>query len=236
MKLSVIIPVYNEAKTIKDILMKVNKVKLPEKITKEILVIDDCSKDSTAKILKRTKKIKFEYLRHKENLGKGAAIRTGISKADGDIIIIQDADLEYDPSYYSTLLQPILAKRAKVVYGTRLINYPLKVWGKNKTVLPLHLLANIFLTSMTNWLYSGNLTDMETGYKVFKKEVIKDIKLKSDRFDFEPEITAKILKSGVSIVEIPINVKPRTYKEGKKIGWVDGVVAVWALIKYRFSD
>ena len=235
MILSIIIPVFNEKKTIKQLLGKVNQVKIPASIKKEIIVIDDCSTDDTTKILKSTRDIKFKYFYHQRNLGKGAAIRSGLTKATGDLIIIQDSDLEYDPGYYPILLKPF-REGAKVVYGTRLLNYPLNLWGKNKTILPLHLIANRFLTTLTNILFGGHLTDMETGYKVFKREVLENIKLNSERFDFESEITAKILKKKIKIVEVPITTKPRSYKEGKKIGWVDGISAIWTLIKYRFTD
>lgn len=234
MKLTVIIPVYNEAKTIKEILMKVDKVKLPEKLGKEIIVIDDGSTDDTAKIFKKTKKVNFKYLRHGENRGKGAAIRTGISKARGDIIIIQDADLEYDPAYYPKLLQPILEKRAKVVYGTRLVNYPLKVWGQDKTVLPLHLIANRFLTFLVNLLFGSHLTDVETGYKLFTREVLNRINLVSDKFEIEPEVTIKTIKLGYDIFEVPITTRPRLYSEGKKITFYDGVKAILTILHYRF--
>lgn len=234
MILSIIIPVYNEEKTVNEILRKVYSVKLPLSIKKEIIVIDDGSTDSSKSEIKKIKNIKF--FSHDKNLGKGAAIRTGLNKATGDIIIIQDGDLEYDPSYYPVLLKPILEKTAKIVYGTRLINYPLKLWGKNKTILPTHLIANKFLTGLTNFLYNSNLTDMETCYKIFKVDCFKGIKLISNGFGFEPEITAKFLKKGFKIVEIPIKVKPRTHQEGKKINWRDGFKAVFALLKFRFYD
>lgn len=233
MKLSIIIPTFNEEKTIETILRKVNEVRLPNTLTREIIVVDDCSTDNTPKILSKLKNIRFKYLRHDKNLGKGSAIRNALKIAKGDYIIIQDADLEYNPEDYSRLFEPILKGKASVVYGTRLTNYPLRLWGKNKTVLPFHLIANKALTALTSFLYGSNLTDMETCYKLIKGEVLQKISLKSQRFDFEPEVTAKILKLNIPIVEVPIVVKPRTYKEGKKISWKDGLVAVWILIKYR---
>lgn len=233
MTLSIIIPVFNEEATIKQLLEKVNGVKLSG-IKKEIIVVDDCSSDSTNHILIKLTKIKFKYLRHNKNLGKGAAVRTAVEHATGDLIIIQDADLEYDPLYYIDLLGPLKSDKVKVVYGSRLINYPLRFWGENRTVLPLHLIANKFLTFLTNLLFGSNLTDMETGYKLFRKDILKKIVIDSERFDFEAEITAKILRRKIPIIEVPISVKPRSYKEGKKIGWRDGLVAIWTLIKYRF--
>ncbi len=235
MKLSIIIPVYNEERTIGKILNKVNEAKLPKNITKEIIVVDDGSTDRTVEVL-GSKNLKFKILRHNQNIGKGAAVRTGIENSTGDLIIIQDADLEYNPSYYMLLLRPITQNKASVVYGTRLITYPLKLWGKNKTVLPIHLIANKFLTLLTNILYRSKLTDMETGYKLFKRGVFKKIIINSNKFDFEAELTAKILKLNIPIIEVPITAKPRTYKEGKKISWIDGIIAIWTLIKYKFVD
>ena len=234
MKLSIIIPAFNEQSSVAQILSKVNEVKLPN-ADKEIIVVNDGSSDNTDKIL-TAQKIKFKYLKHKKNLGKGAAIRTGIKVATGNIVLIQDADLEYNPQDYLKLLEPILENKVSVVYGTRLANYPLKFWGKDKTVLPTHLLANKFLTLLTNLLYSSKLTDMETGYKVFKKEVLDSISIKSNKFDFEAEVTIRILKKNIKILEIPIITQPRGYNEGKKIGWKDGVSAVWTLIKYKFTN
>lgn len=230
-KLSIIVPVFNEEKTIGEILKKVLSVKLPTGIQKEIIVVDDGSTDNTRKVLS-----KFKILRHNRNLGKGAAIRTGIKNSSGDFIIIQDADLEYDPKDYIKLLDPILQKKTKVVFGSRLVNYPLKLLGQDKTVLPLHLIANRFLTALVNILYGSNLTDMETCYKLFSKEVLDKINLESNGFEIEPEITIKTLKLGYSIFEVPINTKPRTYEEGKKIGFSDGLRAIWAIFWYRFFN
>jgi len=234
MTLSIIIPVYNEAKTLKNILSKVKRTKLPEGVNKEIIVVNDASTDETAKILIREKSIKV--LAHEKNKGKGGAIVTGLKNSSGDMIIIQDADLEYDPSDYTRLLKPIITGKAKIVYGTRLAGYRLKLFGNDKTPHPTHLLGNRFLTFITNILYGGDITDMETGYKVFKREVLKGVKIKSNKFEFEPEITAKMLKRGYKIYEVPIKVKPRSYEEGKKITWIDGFSAVWTLFKYRFVD
>lgn len=246
MKLSIIIPIYNEERTVKEILKKVSSVKLPFNIKKEIIVVDDGSTDKTSLVLSKFQMVfqtafgrtnfKFQFFRHNRNQGKGVAIRTGLKHATGEYIIIQDADLEYDPSYYPLLLKPILEEKATVIYGTRLMNYPLRLWGKNKTVLPTHLIANKFLTFLTNLLYQSNLTDMETGYKLIKREITDDLHLKSDKFDFEAEITAKLLKMGFKIIEVPIVIKPRTYEEGKKIGWRDGIIAIWTLLKYRFGN
>lgn len=234
MRLSIIVPVYNEEKTVAEILRRVKRTRLPRGMDREIVVVDDGSTDATPAILARTSGMKV--LKHKKNKGKGAAIKMGIKKAKGKIILIQDADLEYDPKDYPRLLEPILSGKAKVVYGTRLKNYPLRLFGKRRTPLLTHYLGNKFLTLFTNLLYGGRLSDMETCYKVFKKEVLNPIELKGDRFDFEPEVTAKILKKGHKIHEVPIRVKPRGYDEGKKITWKDGFVAVWTLLRYRFVD
>lgn len=230
MKLSVIIPVFNEEKTVREIIRKVKKVKFQ----KEIIVIDDGSTDKTPKILQGIRNI--QVFSHKTNLGKGAAVRTGIKKAIGDIILIQDADLEYNPKDYERLIKPIADGKAKVVYGSRLKNYPLVLLGKGKTPMPLHLIANRVLTLLTNILYRSELTDMETCYKVFTKAVAREIELFSNGFEIEPELTAKILKKGYKIYEVPIKVKPRGYKDGKKINWKDGVRAVYYLFYFRFFD
>jgi glycosyltransferase involved in cell wall biosynthesis len=224
-KLSIIIPSYNEEKTIIEVLNRIKNVKLD--YAKEIIVVDDGSKDSTLSLLKDYKGQKIKIIPHKVNSGKGAAVRTGIDNASGDIILIQDADLEYNPQDYASLLRPI-EKGENVVYGSRMINAP-----KQKG---LHYYGNIFLTFMTNILFGKKITDMETGYKVIKKEVLNGIKLKAKSFDFEPEITAKILKRGYRISEVPISFNPRSFKEGKKINVIDGFKALYYLIKYRFTD
>ncbi|OGE72238.1 glycosyl transferase [Candidatus Daviesbacteria bacterium RIFCSPLOWO2_02_FULL_38_15] len=236
MILSIIIPVFNEEKTIGHILEKVALIKLPKKVKKEIIVVDDGSTDKTPKVLSEFKidNLKFKIIRHEKNKGKGKAVKTGLKNATGDLIIIQDADLEYDPKDYVKLLDPILQNKTKVVFGSRLVDYPLKLWGSSKTVLPLHLIANRLLTFLVNFLYGSNLTDMETCYKLFSKEVLDRINLESSGFEMEPEITIKALKLGYDIFEVPIKVKPRTYGEGKKIGFIDGIWAIWAIFKYRF--
>ena len=233
MKLSIIIPVYNEEKTVKELIDIVKKVDIG-KVKKELIVVDDCSTDNTVEIVKDIKDILF--LKHEKNKGKGGAIRTGINETTGDIIIIQDADLEYDPNDYRKLLSPILENKTKVVYGSRFLDQKFILFGKGKTIFISHWFGNKFLTLLTSILFGKKLTDMETCYKVFKKEVIRDIHLKSNRFEFEPEITAKILKKGHKIMEIPISYNPRNFKEGKKITWRDGIKAVYYLIIYRFFN
>jgi glycosyltransferase involved in cell wall biosynthesis len=227
MKITVLIPVYNENKTIREILKRVQV----SGVAAEILIVDDGSTDGTREILfslNGTDKLRIHY--HDRNQGKGAAVRTGIQQATGDVIIIQDADLEYDPRDYPALLRPLQEDLAEVVYGSRFLG------GARRPILFWNMVANKILTLVTNVLYNNILTDMETGYKVFRREVVLNIPLHSRRFEFEPEFTAKILKRRVRIFEVPISFNPREYSEGKKIKAGDAVVALWTLIKYRFVD
>ena len=228
MKLSVIMPVYNERNTIQEILRRVRTVDIGE-IVKEIIVVDDGSTDGTPDILKLEEDSTVKVLKHKTNQGKGAAVRTGLGAATGDFIIIQDADLEYDPDDYRTLLAPILKKKAEVVYGSRFT-------GEHRNMLYWHMLGNKFLSFMTNVLYNTTVSDMETCYKLFTREALEGIEIKSDKFNFEPEITAKILKKKIRVYEVPVSYAGREYEEGKKITWRDGFSALWALVKYRFTD
>ena len=230
-KLSIIIPVYNEEKTIKQVIEKVKNVKLKD-FSKEIIIVEDCSTDKTKDILKYLKDYSLKIFFHDINKGKGAAVRTGLKNSTGDIILIQDADLEYNPEEYSKLLEPFEDRNVKVVYGSRL-----EVIRKNLSKMyKLHYFGNLILTLLTNIFYGTKISDMETGYKVFRKEVMKNINLKSRRFDLEPEITAKILKKGYKIHEVPIDFHGRKFDEGKKITWKDGIKAVYYLVKYRFMD
>lgn len=236
MKLSILIPVYNEEKTILPLLKKVEEVSLPG-IEKEIIVINDASTDATEAKIKayHAGRKHIKVLTHGKNQGKGAAIQTGIHQASGEYIIIQDADLEYDPSDMKKLLQPILEKRAEIVYGTRLRRMPRLRKEENRPRFFLHYIGNRFLSLITSLLYGQWLTDMETCYKIFPRKAVEKIRLQSKRFDFEPEITAKLLKKGYKIREIPITTTPRGYEEGKKLHTLrDGCIAFWTLVKYRF--
>jgi len=228
-KLSIVIPVYNEEATIRAILDKVRTVDVG--MDKEIIVVDDGSHDRTRQILKEEEaKGDIRVVYHEKNKGKGAAVRTGIANARGDFIIIQDADLEYDPQDYPKLLKPLLEGEADVVYGSRFLS------GGGEKMLSLHRIGNRFLTAITNLLYGSSLSDMETCYKVFRTKLIRAIPLHSNRFEIEPEITAKILKRGYKILEVPISYRGREFHEGKKISWKDGFGALWTLLKYRFVE
>ncbi|MBI3153277.1 MAG: glycosyltransferase family 2 protein [Chloroflexi bacterium] len=227
MKLSIIIPVYNEVESIETILKRVHDTKL----THEIIVVDDGSKDGTRDLLKKLDGKKgVRVILHEQNQGKGAAVRTGMSAAVGDILLIQDADLEYDPRDYPELLKPIQEGLADVVYGSRFLG------RAHRVTMFWHMVANKSLTLMTNILYDTILTDMETGYKVFRREVIQGMVIRANSFNFEPEFTAKILKRKYRIFEVPITFNPRDYTQGKKIKLHDAFEAIWALIKYRFVD
>ena len=224
-------PVYNEARTIREIIGRVKATPL-DGLRKELVIVDDGSTDGTREVLQgfvQTDEQKVYF--HAQNMGKGAALRTALTYATGDIIIIQDADLEYDPREYTELVAPILEGRADVVYGSRLTG------GKVARAFNFwHYIGNKMLTLVTNILYNAILSDMETCYKVFRADVIKNIQIKSNRFDFEPEITAKVLKRRHKLYEMPISYYGRDFSEGKKITWRDGFSAVWALVKYRFVN
>lgn len=243
MKISILIPVYNEQTTLREILRRVRAVDLipdkpsqvytaaPVQLEKEIVVVDDGSTDGSQAILREEEaQGDLRVVLHAQNQGKGAAVRTAISAATGDILLIQDADLEYDPRDFPSLLLPIIEGRAEVVYGSRFLG------GPRKAMLFWHMIANKMITLITNVLYDAILSDVETCYKAFRADVIQSIPLRSRRFEIEPEITAKVLKRGHRIYEVPISYNGREYNEGKKIGMKDAFEAVWALLRYRFSD
>lgn len=227
MKLSIVIPVYNEKDTILKVLDRVRQVDLP----KEMIVVDDCSTDGTRELLESLPaESELQVIFQPENKGKGAALRRGFSAVSGDIVVIQDADLEYDPAEYPSLIEPILANKADVVYGSRFLG------GPHRVLFFWHSLGNRILTTLSNMLTDLNLTDMETCYKVFRAEVLEKIALRENRFGFEPEFTAKVSKRKFRIFEVPISYSGRDYSEGKKIGWKDGVAALYFILKYRFFD
>jgi glycosyltransferase involved in cell wall biosynthesis len=227
MHLSVVIPVYNEKNTLREILRRVQATGLAN----EILIVDDGSNDGTRELLAELPpQPGLRILLHPRNMGKGAAVRTGIQQATGQVILIQDADLEYNPRDYPLLLKPLEDGLADVVYGSRFLG------AARRVTMFWHMLANQLLTLATNILYNSILSDMETGYKVFRAELIQSIRLRANRFDFEPEITAKLLKRRARIFEVPIAFNPREYNEGKKIRLPDAFAAIWALLKYRFVD
>ena len=224
--LSVIVPVYNERNTVAEVIRRIRAVILPVDV--EVIVVNDGSSDGTDKVLAALGDSTVRVINHEANKGKGAAIRTGMEAVKGDLVLIQDADLEYDPNDWSRLLEPILRRKTQVVYGSRFT-------GERKNMMPLHWMGNRFLSLVTNVLYSSTLSDMETCYKMFDRRVLEGITIESDRFDFEPEITAKILRRGYRIYEVPISYAGREADEGKKITWRDGIGALKALIKYRFT-
>jgi len=228
MKLSIVMPVFNERNTIKEILRRVRQVDLGD-LEREVVIVDDGSSDGTRDILSMEEDSGTRVICHAENRGKGAAVRTGFAAATGDLILIQDADLEYDPEDYPRLLEPVLKGKAQVVYGSRFT-------GPRKNMLFWHYVGNRFLALVTNVLYNTTLSDMETCYKLFTREALEGIELRSDHFDIEPEMTAKILKKKIRIFEVPITYAGREMEEGKKITWRDGIPALWTLIKYRFVD
>jgi glycosyltransferase involved in cell wall biosynthesis len=226
-KLSVIVPVYNERNTVVEILRRMRAVDLP--VDREFIVVDDGSDDGTRAVLSQLGDSTTKILKHPTNRGKGAAIRTALQHVTGDLVLIQDADLEYDPEDWLRLIGPVLKGRARVVYGSRFT-------GEHRNMLFLHWCGNKALSLVTNLLYNTTLSDMETCYKLFDRDVLRTITVKSDRFDFEPEITAKVLRQGVRIYEVPISYAGREFDEGKKITWRDGFAAMYALVKFRFVD
>ncbi|HEU5302218.1 MAG TPA: glycosyltransferase family 2 protein [Acidimicrobiia bacterium] len=226
-KLSVIVPVFNERNTVAEIVRRMQEVELP--VALEIVIVDDGSDDGTASLLPQLRDSTTRVVVHDVNRGKGAAIRTGLGQVTGDLVLVQDADLEYDPGDWPKLLAPVLRGRAVVVYGSRFT-------GERRNMMFLHWVGNRFLSLVTNVLYNTTLSDMETCYKLFDRRVLDGLTLRAERFDFEPEVTAKILRQRIRIYEVPISYAGREIDEGKKITWRDGFTALWTLIKYRFVD
>jgi glycosyltransferase involved in cell wall biosynthesis len=228
-KLSVVVPVFNERTTLVEVIRRMRTVELPDGIEREIIMIDDGSTDGTRDVLRQLGDSTVRVLMHDANRGKGAAVRTGLQVASGDYVLIQDADLEYDHEDWPKLIAPVLRGRARVVYGSRFT-------GERRNMLFLHWVGNRLLSLVTNVLYNTTLSDMETCYKLVDRSLMLDLELRSNRFDIEPEITAKILKRHIRIYEVPISYTGREFDEGKKITWRDGFAALWTLAKFRFAD
>jgi glycosyltransferase involved in cell wall biosynthesis len=228
-KLSVVVPVFNERSTVVEIIRRMRAVDIPPDLDLEIVVVDDGSTDGTREVLTQLADSTVRVVRQPENRGKGAAVREGFRQATGDVVLIQDADLEYDPEDWPRLINPLLRGKAVVVYGSRFT-------GERRNMLFVHWVGNRFLSLITNVLYNTTLSDMETCYKLIDRRVLEQLSLRADRFDIEPEITAKILKLGVRIYEVPISYAGREFEEGKKITWRDGFAALWTLVRYRFTD
>lgn len=223
MLLSIIIPAFNEVAFLPEVIRRVRETPYD----KEIIIVDDGSADGTCEYLKSLKEKGIKVILHKENIGKGAAVRSGLAVSTGDVIIVQDADLEYDPRDYPVLLGPIIDGKADVVFGSRFLG------GPHRVLFFWHSVGNFLITLISNMLTDLNLTDMETGYKVFRREVFKHISIESNRFGFEPEITSKVAKKGFRIYEVPISYSGRGYQEGKKITWKDGIKAIFTVLKYN---
>lgn len=228
-KLSIVVPVFNERNTLVELLRRVRSVELPDDIDREIVVVDDGSSDGTREVLRQLSDSTVRVVLHETNRGKGAALRTGFAHVTGDYVLVQDADLEYDPHDWPRLLDPVLRGKARVVYGSRFT-------GERRNMLLLHWIGNRFLSFTTNVLYNTTLSDMETCYKLIDRRLLEELTLRSNRFEIEPELTAKLLKRGVRIYEVPISYAGREFDEGKKITWRDGFSALWTLVKYRFTD
>ena len=228
-KLTVVVPVYNERNTLVEIVRRMRAVELPDNIEREIIVVDDGSTDGTRDVLNQLKDSTVRVILHEHNKGKGAALRTAFAQATGDYVLVQDADLEYDPNDWPKLIAPVLGGKARVVYGSRFT-------GERRNMLLLHWIGNRFLSLTTNVLYNTTLSDMETCYKLIDRSLLDGMTLRANRFDIEPEMTAKLLKRGVRIYEVPISYSGREFEEGKKITWKDGFAALWTLVKYRFRD
>lgn len=232
-RLSIVIPCFNEKATVEELLRRVARAPLPAPLEREIVVVDDCSTDGTRDLLRelaRRADPPFRLVEQPVNQGKGAALRRGFAEASGDLIVVQDADLEYDPRDYPVLLAPILEDEADVVYGSRFLG------GPHRVLLFWHSVGNKFLTTVSNMCSNLNLSDMETCYKAFRKSVLDGVPLRSNRFGIEPELTAKFARRRARIYEVPISYHGRTYAEGKKIGWKDGVAALWAIVRYNLAD